>query len=456
MKQRGIYMITSILKNKTLLKSIIILAIPAIMEMGLNTLLGIADTLMISHFIGSEALAAVGFANQIIFTLVFIFTAFNTGATALISRNFGEKNYERLNKIAGETITVNFIIGLIVVIIGYYFSRSIFSIYDLSQDVLESAISYYKIVIISGIFMFLSFSFAAILRGSGNTKMPMYITGLSNIINIIGNYLLIKGVGIFPEMGVAGAALSTTISRGIACLIYMIYLFSGKDKVKILLSDLKITKDVIKPLWKISYPGAIEQTLMQTSFLVSGIIISSLDTASESAFRILLTIESISFMPAVGLSIAAATLVGKSLGEKNEERAIETGYASSAIGIMWGIFMGIIFLAIPNHILRVFTSEYHIIEISILSMLVAGFNQPFLNFFIVMSGALRGTGDTLGVMVLTSLRLWILFIPLNYLLVMFLDMGVASLWIAEILSFMAFCPIIFTRFRSKKWIKAIH
>lgn len=449
-------MIKNLLSNKTLLKSIIVLAIPAMLEMGLNTLLGIADTLMISHFIGSEALAAVGFANQIIFTLVFVFTAFNTGATALVSRNYGENNFKRLNKIAGETVTINFIIGLIVVVIGYHFANNIFLIYDLSQDVMNSAVSYYKIVILSGVFMFLSFSFAAILRGSGNTKMPMYVTGLSNIINIVGNYVLIKGIGIFPEMGIEGAALSTTISRAIACVIYFIYMFNGSKQVKIKVSDLKITRDVVKPLWKISYPGAIEQALMQSSFLIAGVIVSSLDTASESAFRMLLTIESVSYMPAVGLSIAAATLVGKSLGEKNENQAMDTGYLSGIIGIAWGIFIGIIFLLIPSHILKIFTSEIHIIEISIFAMIIAGINQPLLNFSIVMSGALRGAGDTLGVMVLTSLRLWVIFLPLNYIMVKYLNVGVASLWLAEVISFTIFSAILLMRFKSKKWVKAIN
>lgn len=441
-----------LISYKPLLMGIIVLALPAIGEMSLNTLLGMADTLMISHFIGPEALSGVGFANQIMFTLIFIFTSFNTGATAMIARSYGEKNYKRLNKVAGETTTINFVLGIIVTILGIIFMESIFSIYDLSDTVRAMTLEYFSIVILSGIFMFLSFSFAAILRGSGDTKTPMYITGLANITNIIGNYVLIKGVGPFPEMGVAGAALATTLSRGIAVSIYIYILFIKDRQVTIKKSDLGLTKEILRPLWRFSYPGAIEQALMQLSFVVAGIFISSLDTYSESAFRLLITIESTSFMPAVGMSIASATLVGKALGEKNTQRAVETGYGATFLGLTWGIFSGIVFLLFPNPILKVFTPDMVVIEAALLAMIWAGFNQPFLNSFIVMSGALRGAGDTRGVMFITFIRLWVLFVPLTYLFISRIGYGVEGLWMAEITSLALSGIVLFRRFAGKSWL----
>jgi len=299
--------------------------------------------------------------------------------------------------------------------------------------------------------MFLSFSYAAILRGAGDTVTPMIITAIANVLNIIGNYVLIKGIGPFPTLGIEGAAWSTTISRLIATLMYTYILFIKNGRLKISIKDLKITKKIIKPLWNLSYPGAIEQALMQISFVVAGVVVSLLDTNSEAAFRILINIESISFMPAVGLSIAAATLVGKALGEKDIKKASEIGYASTALGVIWGVIMGIIFLAFPKQLLKVFTPKMDIILLSISAMYVAGFNQPFLNFMIVMSGALRGAGDTRAVMIITSLRLWILFIPITYISIIKFNHGVAGVWYGEIISFFIFCIIIFLRFKSKKW-----
>ncbi|SKC84776.1 MATE family efflux transporter [Maledivibacter halophilus] len=437
--------------HKILLTSIIAIALPAIGEMSLNTLLGVADTLMISHFIGPNALSAVGYANQIVFTLIFIFSSFNTGATAMISRTYGEKNYKKLNIIAAQSTSINLIIGIIVTILAFLFARQIIGIYDVSEDVFRMALEYFYIIVLGMLFMFLSFSCAAILRGSGNTITPMVITGIANVMNIIGNYILITGFGPFPEMGIAGAAWSTTISRMIAIILYTNILFIKKNRVRIKIKYMKITKNILKPLWNLSYPGAIEQALMQISFVIVGIIVSKLDTNSEAAFRILLNIESISFMPAVGLSIAAATLVGKTLGENDTEKASATGYTAAIIGVLWGIFMGGIFFVFPKQLLGVFTPEKKIILLSLTTMYFIGLNQPFLNYMIVISGALRGAGDTRSVMAIVFLRLWSMFVPLTYLFIIVLDKGVVGVWYAEIMSFLVFSIVISLRFKSKKW-----
>lgn len=438
-------------ENSELAKSLLNLSLPAIGEMSLNTLVGVMDTLMISYLVGSAALSAVGFANQIIFTLIFIFSAFNTGATALVSRYYGEQNFSKLKSVAGQAMTINFIIGIIVTIGAYIFKDAIFGIYDVSMEVYDMIIIYFVIVLVGMIPMFISFSGAAILRGVGDTMAPMKITALSNILNIIGNYVLIVGWGPFPKMGVAGAALSTTISRAVAAILYIYILFYKEGHGTIKKADLKLSKEILKPLWKISYPGAIEQALMQISFVVLGVIISKLDTISEAAFRVLLNIESLSFMPAVGMSIAAATLTGKSLGEKNTKNAIAVGYISSGFSIAWGIIVGATFIIFPKFIIGIFTPDPMIVQAGVLALMFAGINNAFLNFNIVMGGVLRGAGDTTAVMLMTVVRLWVVFLPISYVLIITLNQGVAGLWQAELFSYLLFSSLMLKRFKGNKW-----
>lgn len=435
-----------------IIKTIGLLALPAIIEMALNTLLGIADTIMISKLINKDALVASGYANSVFFALIFIFTSFNTGAIAMISRYYGEENFKKLKKVASETATLNFLMGVFITIIAILFTKEIFSMYDLTPIVKEKLYSYFKIVSYSLIPMFLSFSFSAVLRGSGDTKTPMKITAIANILNIIGNYILIMGIGIFPKMGIEGAALSTTISRFLAFFMYAYILFNKKNKIHIDFKNLMLTSDVLKPLLNLSIPGAIEQLSMQTAFVIGGIITAKLSTTSEAVFRILINIESISFMPAVGISIAAATLVGKSLGEKNKEKAKEVAKASSILAVCWGIFVGSLFLVFPKQIVSIFTNDINIIKITPLPMLVAGLNQPFLNYMITMSGAIRGAGDTKAIMVITSLRLWTMFVPLTYVFIVFLKTDIEGLWYAEILSFFVFSVILTKRYLNEKWL----
>lgn len=446
-------MIHKLLKKRKLIASILAMALPAIIEMALNTTLGVADTIMISRFVGKDGLSAVGFSNGILFPLIFIFTSFNTGATALISRSYGEKNFERLNRVGSQTVLLNGLIGLVIMILSLTFSRSLFSIFDTTPAVTNMIQIYFSIVCYGMLAMFFSFSFASVLRGAGDTLSPMIITGIANLLNIIGNYVLIKGVWIFPSMGIAGAALSTTISRIIAVLIYVVICFWKHNRVKLKISYMGFQSDILRPLLKISGPGAMEQTLMQTSFIAISVIVSQLETVAEAAFRILITIESMSFMPAVGISIASATLVGKALGEKNPDLAVETGSIAYGLSILWGLIAGTAFLLFKRPFLLAFTTEASVIEACLFAMTLIAFNQPLLNFMITISGALRGAGDTKAVMVISILRNWIIFVPFSYVFSISLNGGLSGIWVAEILSYVLFGFVILKRFHSKKWTK---
>lgn len=444
-----------VLKRKTLIRSILIIAAPAILEMALNTMLMVADTLMVSKMIGQEAISAVGIVNSIIYLLIFVFSSFNTGAVALISRSYGEKDMNKAKAYAGNNLSLNMLIGIATALMAFLLRDLFFMPYDITEAVKANAASYYNIVTFGMLFQFGSFAFASISRGVENTKTPMYITGFVNIINIIFNYLLIKGVWIFPEMGIEGAALATTIARILAFIIYCYVFFGNRHKLKITLPSLKFKRELLAPLWKISYPGAIEQFLMQGAFLVMGVIITILDTSSEALFRILISIESTSFMPAVGISIATATLVGKSIGEKDIEKAADTGYIATGMGVIWGVFAGLIFFLFPEFILRLYTDEATVLVAGTKVFNIMAINQLFLTAYIVMSGALRGAGDTAAVMRITSLRLWVIFTPLSYIFIKYVGLGVSSVWYAEILSFLIFLSFLLLRFHRREWAATV-
>lgn len=445
-------MLNSFLRSrKALILSIIAMSLPAIGEMALNTMLGVSDTIMISRMVGTEALAAVGFANQIIFVLIFVFSSFNTGAVALISRRLGEGDFPRLRRIAQQNVILNLVIALAILGLTVPAAGRLLGLFDTTPEIYAGSLLYFRIILVGFIPMFLSFAFAAILRGAGDTVTPMVVTGIANGVNIIGNYLLIKGAGPLPSLGIAGAAWATSGSRILGMLIYIHVLYVRPSRIR-LRFRLFFDKAILGPLWRISLPGAVEQGLMQLSFLVMGVIISRLDTASEAAFRVLIQIESLSFMPAVGMAIAAATLVGKALGERDREKAMETGYISSAMGALWGVVIGTVFLLFPEGILLLFSSDPELIGAALGTMILLALNQIGLNFNIVMAGALRGAGDTRSVMIITVSRLWLIFVPLAYIFVIRMASGIPGLWYGEIISFAIFGTILFIRFRNKKWM----
>lgn len=432
-------------------KTIFLLALPSMLEMSLNTMVGLTDTIMISRFIGKEALAAVGFSNQIIFTLIFIFSSFNAGATAMISRSYGEKNYKRMNKIMSENLTINIILGLLVTFFTFFFAENILNVYDITDTVKNFGTIYLKYIASGQIFMFISFASAASLRGAGDTKTPMYITGSANILNIIGNYCLITGFWFFPQMGVAGAAVSTAFARFFAAFLYLLLLLKSKGKLKLKLIWMKISRTILKPLLNLSYAAALEQFFMQTAFFINGIFISSLNTTSEASFRILLNIESISFMPTIGIAIAATTLVGKHLGENNAKESLKSGLTAAFMGTLLGSSIALIYFIFPGFSLSLFTNEIEVINYSIKTLRLVAFNQIFLAFVVIMTGSLRGAGDTKGAMYITVMRLWLVFIPLSYIFVVKNNFGVAGVWMAETTSFLIFSILVYKRFRNMKW-----
>lgn len=437
--------------NPQVIKSILLIAWPVIAEMSLTTLLGISDTIMIGKGINSEALAAVGFANQIIFPLTFIFGSFNTGATAMIARYTGEGDSSKVQKVLAQNLLLNIILGTVMTFVIFIFGDKLLMIFDTTPAVRSQALSYLKIVSIAQIALFINFSLTAAFRGVGNTAVSMKINGVINILNIIGNYLLIFGPLFFPALGVRGAAISTAASRIAGALIFLYITLKGYKKLSLDLHLMKLTKDIFYKLLELSSSAAVEQLFMQLSFTVGVIFISSLTVTSEAAFQVLLRIESISFMPAIGLSIGASALVGQSLGAKDVDKATKIGYTTVGMGIIYGLAIGLVFFIFPKQLLLIFTNDQAVINASLTTLKIAGFNQWLLASIIVFGGALRGAGDTKAAMIITILRLWLVQTPLNYLFILVFNMGIIGFWIAETITFVIFVIVYMYRFRGKKW-----
>ena len=435
-----------------LISTILLIAWPVILEMSLNTLVGIADTIMVSKLINTEALAAVGFANQIVFPLTFIFASFNTGATAMIARYTGEGSPHKVEKVLAQNLLLNIILGSIISVVLIVFGEKLLLIFDTPDDVRSQAYSYLKIVSITQVAMFINFSLTASFRGAGDTKTSLKINGLINIINIVGNYMLITGFLFFPVMGIRGAALSTALSRVIGSVIFIYISLKGYKKIHLNIKLIKLTKDIFSKLFELSLSAGIEQTFMQLSFTIGVIMISSLSTTSEGAFQILLRIESISFMPAIGLSIAASTLVGQSLGAKDIDKATNMGFITGYLGIIYGILIGLIFFIFPRPLLYIFTNDIDVVNISENTLRVAGFNQWALALIIIMGGALRGAGDTKAVMYINIIRLWLFQVPINYFMIFTLNLGIMGFWLTETIVFLIFIVVFIKRFKSKKWV----
>jgi len=441
------------LSTSAMLKKVLILASPAIVEMLLNTLVGVVDTIMVGRGIGAEGLAAINLANQIVFPIVFIFSAFNVGTTAIVSRYIGAKAKSRANKIASQSCIINLVIGLILTALMYLYHQPLMALFNAEPEVTAIAIDYLKVVIYSQFFMFISFSLSSSFRGAGDTVTPMAINGAINILNIIGNWLLIFGIGIFPELGIVGAAISTTLSRAIGAIVFLIIGFSGKMKIKLVLRWFKLKLTIFKKLWRISWSAALEQLFMQSSYVVFNYLIIGLGTITYSAFNIIVRIESILFMPIFGFSIATTTLVGQYLGAKGKKNAIKSVNTATICGGVLAFIVGISFIIFPEKYIGIFIEEQSVIKTATLPLRLTAIQQIANSFFIIYSGAIRGAGDTLSIMVINIVRLWILLIPLTYLIINYTPYGLVGHYIIADICMILITFITYLYFKSERWMK---
>jgi len=435
-----------------ILKRILILAIPSMIEMFLNTLVNVADTIMIGRPLGSAGISAMALANQIIFPVVFIFGAFNTGTTAIVARHIGAMEDSKANEGVTQSLILNFSIGIVLMLIMFLFYERFIRLFPAEERVILLSMDYLRIVIFSQFFMLIAFAISSSLRGAGDTRTPMFVNGAINILNIIGNYFLIYGVWIFPEMGISGAALSTTISRAIGALFLIYILLKGNRRIALTIDNIRINLKMMKRILNIGWSAAIEQFFMQTSFMVINFIIISLGKVSHAIFNIVIRIESISFMPAFGISIAATTLVGQYLGSKDEELAVSAGNISAVLGVILGVVLGIVFLIFPKELVSIFISEKEVIEAAVIPLRMAAFQEWAIAVMLIYAGALRGAGDTRRVMMVTIFRVWGLFVPFTYIFVNFTKLGIIGVFIATLTEFIVTAALFYLRFKSRKWI----
>lgn len=444
------------------------LALPAITEMLMQTLLGFADMAMVGS-LGASAIAAIGLSDMPMMTAMSVFAAVSVGTTALVARAIGAQKKEEANNVAKQSLIISILMSIIFTTLALLLAKQIIILMGAEADVIPLSTSYFKITSLGLPMMIITMIMSGVLRGSGDTKTPMYINGASNIINIIGNFFLIyqsrvvnfiipftkNEIEIFipgAGLGVAGAAASTTASRVIACIAVLILIMSNKALVKINIKEkLKFDLKTIKRIFKIGIPAAIEQFFMRFGQLLFGRIIASLGTVIYASHRITLTAESISFNVGFGFALAATTLVGQYLGAEKPKIAEKSGFIAVKMGAIFMTTVGLFFFIWPDIFLKIFTRDLQIISNARWCLRIVAISQPFLAASMGFAGGLRGAGDTRHVLIVTIIGIWAVRLSLAYLFAIVLDYGLVGAWIAMTIDLIVRGILLFLRFKSGKW-----
>lgn len=439
--------------NKKTIKDVLSLALPAVGEMILYMMIGVFDTMMVGQYGGNIAVSSVGLSSEIIntFTGIFINVGISVGVTSLIARRFGAKEYHLAEEYATLGILIGLFLSAIISSTFFFFSENILRLAGAKSEVISTASIYIKIVSTGIFFNMIANILNAILRGSGNTRIPLAASVLVNVINISLDWILIFGKFGMPELGVRGAAIATAIAH-VSGFIFIFFYTMKYAKIRPSTRYIKeFRTHMFKDLLKLSIPSSMQEGAFSISRLISTFIIMQIGTISFAANQITTTIESVSFMPGWGVAIAATTLVGHKIGEKNYEKAREYANTCLVIGLFIMLICSITFISAPNFLINLFIneSEREVIRLGVLCLMAAAIEQPFLAISMIVGGALKGSGDTKTPFIVSLVSSWVIRLPLMVFFVYYLKVSVVYVWLITAVQWIFDGTLLFTLFRRK-------
>lgn len=443
--------------KNTIRADVIKISWPVLIELLLSSLFGMVDMMMLGRMsdsaLAAASVAAVGITNQPLFMGLSLVQALNVGGTAMIARYFGAGKNHKIENVLRHVLLLSMMaLTIPLSILGLIFTDSVMVFLGAQADALAAGRIYFKIIMIGFIFQSVIMSVSAALRGIGETKTPMRVNLVCNFLNVIGNAVLIYGLFGFPEMGVAGAGLSTAISNFIAAMSLLYFLIKGNKGIKLnIKKPFEFDKNVIRNLIKIGVPASLEQLTLRAGIVMFFKIVANLGTVIYAAHQIALSILSLSFQPGQAFGIAAASLVGRELGAKDTKKAEDYAKETRKLGSMISTLMAIIFFFFGAHIVGLYTNNQVIIENSSTVLKIIALVQPFQSSQLILAGALRGAGDTFWPLLSTFVGIVIIRVALAYIFVNFLHLGLVGAWLAVFIDQIIKWAFIYIRFRTNKW-----
>ncbi len=415
------------LTSGSITKGIFYLAIPAVTTMFLETAFSIADIFWVGK-LGAVSLAAVISSAFLIWMIWSLVGAISVGVTALVARFIGARQPDQAAYSARQSFLFAIFLALTISIFGILFTKWPFMLMGTEPDVTHLGIRYLRIIFIGAVFFFLIDIFSAIFRAAGDTKTPMLVIGGSLALNIILDPILIFGLGPFPRMETAGAALASIISQAVGTLLFIRLIARGKLGFKFsLMPSLNLDLSMVWRILRIGIPASSAWILFSVVYLFLNKIVALFGTEAIAALGIGNRMESLSFHACMGFSIAASTLVGQNLGAGKPERSGQAAWRSAGIAVLITGFVGLMFLAFPRQIASFFISDQKVIGIGIGYLQIVALSQMFMALEIVLEGAFAGAGNTVPPM-LVSIAGSLARIPLAYLMAVHWDIGINGVW----------------------------
>ncbi len=435
-------------------RQIIALAWPSLVENLLQTMLGAVDLMFVGQ-LGDVAIAGVGLGNQLMNLLVVLFFGLSVGNQALVARAIGANDRKDAQRTAKQSLIIAALLSIIIAVLGFPIGQFVIGLMGAAPDVTQLGTSFMGITSVFALSLGIMVIGGGTLRGAGDTRTPMLVTGFINVVNILLDYGLIFGNLGMPKLGAIGSAYATSIARSIGALLILYVLFKRGSVVKLdWRRGWRIRTSSIARILNIGWPSAMEQIIFQFGFLVFSSMVVSLGTADLAAMQVSFNIANWSNLPAFAFGVAALTLVGQSLGAGDVPRAEATVRQSLKNAMVWMSVMGVAFIILRRQLFGMYTNDPDVINLGDLIMVFIALGQPIQSVAFVTASALRGAGDTRAPMVITAIGVWVVRVGVGYILGIILHLGLFGVWVGWICDFVMRATLLTLRFRTGRW-KAI-
>jgi putative MATE family efflux protein len=418
----------------------------------LNFLVGIVDV-YIAGLISPQVQAAVGFVSQILFLTIIIANAISIGGLALVARAEGAGDSDRAVVIARQALMFGCIVAAAITIIGLLLYKQVVMLTGFPVEIADMAGKFLQVYALALGFNYILIISNAMFRASGEVMKPLAIMTVVSVLNIAANFILVFGTDSFPGLGYIGIAVASAVAVAAGVLITL-FLFRFGRWAAIYKRPWYLSVDILKQMLSISWPSATLQVAWNAGSIVLYNILGRLGEASIPSLAAMTNgfrIEAVIFLPAFALNMAASVLIGQNLGAGNPDRAEELGWkiGKAAVALMSG--MALVIFIFAEHIASVFTNNPAVLAETVMYLRLNMLSEPFMALSVVLGGGLQGAGDTRGTMWVVITAMWLIRLPLAYLLSLSLGYGATGVWIAMITSMLIQGILMARRFHGGKW-----
>ncbi|MDO9374076.1 MAG: MATE family efflux transporter [Ferruginibacter sp.] len=432
-------------------RAVILLAIPMVLEMCMESVFAVVDIFFVSH-LGKHATSTVGLTESVTAIIYSLAIGISMAATAMVARRIGEKDTLAASKAGMQSILLSVAITIVISIAGFVYAGDILRVMGAEEEAIQTGVGYTRIMMGGSIVIMLLFLINGIFRGAGDAMMALKSLWIANICNIILCPLLIRGLGPIPAFGIVGAAIATTIGRGIGVLYQLYHLFNGKRLVQFTLRHLTPDWKLMRSLIDIAWPATLQFLIGSGSWIVlASLVVNTGQSEASAGYPIAIRIVMFFLLPAWGLSNAAATLVGQNLGAKQPERAETSVLRTAKYNAIFMAMVSLILLFFTPAIISFFTSEALVAGYAITAVRVISSGYLFYGIGMVMVNAFNGAGDTRTPTIINLFGFWCFQIPLAWILAKTFGLGPLGVFIAIPVAETAITITGYILFKRGKW-----